>query len=112
MEYGMKAPGADLGTIGMDGLKAVYWNLPPAQLVQKTLDLGQGTLSDTGALMADTGAFTGRSPKDRFIVADALTEHTVFWGDINQKFSPEHFDALYKKMCTYLAGKEVYARDA
>ena len=112
MEYGTKAPSATLDTIGMKGLGTVHWNLTPDELVQKTLDLGQGTLADTGALMCDTGKFTGRSPKDKFVVADALTENTVFWGDINQKFSPEAFDALYNKMCAYFAGKEVYARDS
>ena len=95
----------------MDYGKKVYWNLSPEELVQKTLDLGQGALADSGALMADTGKFTGRSPKDKFVVADGLTENTVFWGDVNQKFTPEKFAALLEKMHAYLAEKEVYARD-
>ncbi len=112
MEYGTKSSSADLKLIGIDSPSAVYWNLTPDELVEKTLALGQGSIASSGALMVDTGTFTGRSPKDRFIVADALTENIVFWGDINQKFAPEKFDALYTKMCAYLKDKEVYVRDS
>ena len=71
-----------------------FQNLTPAQLVQHAIKNGEGVLTDTGALMADTGEFTGRSPKDKFCVADAKTENTVWWGDVNQKFEPAKFDAL------------------
>ena len=57
-------------------------NLQPAALVEQTIVNGQGKLSSTGALVVKTGKFTGRSPKDRFIVKDARTEHSVDWGDI------------------------------
>lgn len=109
---GTRTPEADLTSIGLEGVGTVHWNWSPEQLVEKTVALGQGTLADTGALIADTGKFTGRSPKDRFIVADEKTENTVFWSDINQKFSPENFDRLYAKMAAYLADKEIYARDS
>lgn len=111
-EHGVKAGGATLDTIGLGGVATAHWNLPVTELIQKTLDLGQGELADTGALVVDTGTFTGRAPKDRFIVADATTESTVWWGDINQKISAEHFDALYARMTQYLSGKEVYVRDS
>ena len=89
----------------------VYWNLSPESLVKKTVELGQGHLSDTGALCVDTGAFTGRSPKDRFIVRDHITDQTVNWGDINIPLSPPVFDSLYQKMCAYLNSREIWARD-
>ena len=89
----------------------VYWNLSPENLVKKTVELGQGHLSDTGALCVDTGAFTGRSPKDRFIVRDHITDQTVNWGDINIPLSPPVFDSLYQKMCAYLNSREIWARD-
>ncbi len=88
-------------------------NLQPAALVEKTIRLGQGKLSSAGALVINTGKFTGRSPKDRFIVEDAITEHTVDWGDINIPIAKSSFDALYEKMMKYMEScEEVYVRDA
>jgi phosphoenolpyruvate carboxykinase (ATP) len=111
-EYGFKAKGASVADLGLKNVAAAYWNLTPAELVEETLLNGMGALTDTGALAVDTGEFTGRSPKDRFIVCDSKTENAVGWGNINIKFSPEHFDRLYEKVCTYFQGKEVYVRDA
>src|SRR5690606_10469778 len=103
----------DLKTsIGLDDLGNQFWNLTPAELVEDTILLGKGMLTDTGAIAIETGEFTGRSPKDRFIVCDAKTENSVWWGDINIKFSEEKFDALYNRMKAYLIGKDVYVRDA
>ena len=64
---------------------SVYENLTPEELVEKSVACGEGRVTDTGALAADTGKFTGRSPKDKFSVEDDLTRDTVWWGDINQK---------------------------
>ena len=90
----------------------VYLNLGPAALVDHALRRNEGELTDTGALMCDTGAFTGRSPKDRFIVRDDATADSVWWGDINLPFAPDQFDRLHQKMVAYLADKEVFVRDA
>ena len=89
-----------------------HLNLPPAALVAQALRRGEGVLTDTGALMADTGTFTGRSPKDRFIVRDATTADAVWWGDINIPFDAGKFEQLHQKMVAYLADKEVFVRDA
>lgn len=111
-EYGVRAEGATVADLGLKNVAAAYWNLTPAELVEETLLSGQGTLTDTGALAVDTGEFTGRSPKDRFVVCDATTENSVWWGDINMKFTPENFDRLYDKVTSYLQNKEVYVRDS
>ncbi|HAS59944.1 MAG TPA: phosphoenolpyruvate carboxykinase (ATP), partial [Algoriphagus sp.] len=66
----------------------------------------------TGALMADTGKFTGRSPKDRYVVKDAQTEDAVWWGDINIPFDEEKFDRLLEKMKAFLSDKDLFVRDA
>jgi len=97
---------------GLGAVQNVYWNLGPAELVESALASGEGQLCDNGALASDTGEFTGRSPKDRFVVKDAITENTVWWGDINIPFSSNDFDALYDRVAAYLGGKSVYARDA
>ncbi|GGK62985.1 phosphoenolpyruvate carboxykinase (ATP) [Rufibacter glacialis] len=90
----------------------VFWNLSPAELVEEALKNGEGTLADTGALVCSTGAFTGRSPKDRFIVRDEKTGDTVWWSEINQPFAPEAFDRLLNKMTAFLQGQTLYVRDA
>ena len=110
-EYGKKNPSANLADLGLN-VAVAHWNLSPEDLVEKTLELGQGELNDTGALCVSTGKFTGRSPKDKFTVKDAITEHSVDWGDVNIPLAPEVFDNLYKKVCDYLGGKEVWVRDA
>ncbi len=88
-------------------------NLQPAALVEKTITLGQGKLSSSGALVVYTGKFTGRSPKDRYIVEDDITASTVDWGDINIPIAASSFDDLYKKMMKYKDSREeIYVRDA
>lgn len=111
-QYGKRAENATLETIGLGCVANAYWNLSPAELVEDTIMQGQGILTNTGALAIDTGEFTGRSPKDRFIVCDDLTENAVWWGEINKKFSADKFDALYNRMRAYLTNRDVYVRDA
>lgn len=101
----------DLDNIGITDVGNAFWNLSPAQLVEHTLRNGQGQLADNGALCVDTGAFTGRSPRDKFVVADGLTEGTVWWGEVNHPISPAHFDRLLTKMRTYLKGRDLFVRD-
>mgnify|MGYP000038209129 FL=1 len=87
------------------------WNLSPDDLEKITLDLGLGELADSGALSIDTGKFKGRSPKDRFIVKDEITEDAVWWGNINIPFEPDHYSSLKSKVADYLSGKQVFVRD-
>jgi phosphoenolpyruvate carboxykinase (ATP) len=89
-----------------------FTNLTPTELVEHALKNGEGVITDTGALMADTGEFTGRSPKDKFSVADGKTEDTVWWGEVNQKFDSEKFGKLLDKVINHFEGKNMYVRDA
>ncbi|MBI2966731.1 MAG: phosphoenolpyruvate carboxykinase (ATP) [Bacteroidetes bacterium] len=100
------------GESGILGIrtKKIHWNLPPAKLIEAAIKNGQGELSDTGALIVDTGEFRGRAPKDRYVVCDKMTENSVWWGDVNIKFQPEKFDLLFNKVVDYLHGKELYVR--
>lgn len=111
-EYGLKNPNASVADLGLKNVATAHWNLTPAELVEETILQGMGSLTDTGALAIDTGAFTGRSPKDKFTVLDAETEHTVWWGDINIRFDAAKFDQMLTRMQAYLTGREVYVRDA
>jgi phosphoenolpyruvate carboxykinase (ATP) len=98
-------------SIGLANLGTQFWNLTPAELIEDCIITGEGILTDKGALAIETGEFTGRSPKDRFIVRDEITEKAVWWGDVNQKFEPAKFDALYEKMKSYVKDSDFYVRD-
>ena len=103
---------ASLDAVNLEGVGRAHWNLPPAKLILQTLLRGEGVLTDTGALAVETGEFTGRSPKDRFIVSDEKTRSDVDWGNINQPLTSAQFDRLHKDMVAYLNGKSVFVRDA
>lgn len=89
-----------------------HYQLSPEELQEATLEKGQGVETSSGALAVNTGEFTGRSPKDRFIVKDEITKDDVWWSDINIPFDPDKFDSLYEKVTDYLSGKEIYVRDS
>lgn len=110
--FGRKADAASLESIGLGRIANAYWNLSPAELVEETIINGQGVLTNTGALAVDTGEFTGRSPKDRFVVYDELTKDSVWWGEVNIRFDSDKFDQLYHRITAYLANRDVYVRDA
>ncbi|HEX5169282.1 MAG TPA: phosphoenolpyruvate carboxykinase (ATP) [Cyclobacteriaceae bacterium] len=110
-EIGRKPDVDSLSTLGItEGI--AYWNLSPEQLSEKTIQLGQGKLTSSGAIAVDTGEFTGRSPRDRFIVNDSLTESAVWWNNTNIHFDARKFNTLFKKVIHYLNGKEIFVRDA
>ncbi|MBW5445299.1 phosphoenolpyruvate carboxykinase (ATP) [Cohnella sp. CFH 77786] len=86
-------------------------NLPVNELIRMALAREEGELASTGALQVYTGKYTGRSPKDKFIVKDAETEHLVDWGPANQPLSPASFDRLYDKAIRYMSDKELFIFD-
>ncbi len=89
----------------------VYANLSPAELIEHTLRAGLGALADSGALVVHTGEFTGRAPKDKFVVRDAFTENLIWWGEVNNPLPAEKFDWLYQRVRAYLQNKTLYLRD-
>jgi phosphoenolpyruvate carboxykinase (ATP) len=89
----------------------VHYQLSPSKLQEITLEKNMGKEASSGALAVNTGEFTGRSPKDRFIVKDKITEEKIWWGEINIPFESSKFDALYDKVIAYLNEKELYVRD-
>ena len=102
----------DLAYLNLDRAKNLLFQLSPAQLVEAALKRNEGVLAENGALAVDTGEFTGRSPKDRFIVDDAVTHDDVWWNDVNIPFCSEKFDALLRKVTDYLSEREIFVRDA
>ncbi|MBY6267084.1 phosphoenolpyruvate carboxykinase (ATP), partial [Parageobacillus thermoglucosidasius] len=83
-----------------------FHNLSVAQLVEKILQRNEGKLTATGAVAVTTGKYTGRSPKDKYIVEEAATKEKIDWGTTNQPISEEVFENLYNKVLDYLMKKE------
>src|ERR1700681_73283 len=100
--------GAD--KFGFSGLAATHWNLTEAPLYEHALANGEAQIVQGGALCAETGAHTGRSPKDKFVVCDESTERTVWW-EKNGKLSGAQFDLLHKDFLDHARGKELFVQD-
>lgn len=96
---------------GIVNCTAVYRNLPVAKLVEKALTRGEGTLSNTGALVVKTGKYTGRSANDKFIVDSEGVHNEIAWGKVNKPISQERFDAIYAKLIAYLQNRELFIFD-
>ncbi|MFC6688294.1 phosphoenolpyruvate carboxykinase [Jhaorihella thermophila] len=110
MTTGRVNPNFRLEHQGIEGLGNVYYNLIEPALVQQAILRGEGTLGKGGCLMVTTGKFTGRSPKDKFIVKSESTADTVWWEN-NGAMAPEAFDRLYDDMIAYLKGRDVFVED-
>src|SRR5579875_1303532 len=93
-----------------EGIHA-HRNLSTAQLVEAAIARGEGRLAANGALVAMTGARTGRSPRDKFTVEDDETRSRVDWGKVNQPFPREKFDALLERVLRYMAERDLYIMD-
>ncbi len=102
----------ELLSLGLTQLENINYQLSPEELIQDTLRLGEGVLNDTGALVIRTGEFTGRSPKDKFVVQDENTVDSVNWNDFNIPIEEKYFDIIYKKIMAYLNKQpELWVRD-
>ena len=100
-----------LQALGLDKAPAIHRNdLAPA-LYEESIKRGTGRIGVGGALIVDTTPYTGRSPKDKFIVRDASTETHVAWGAVNTPFEPAKFDALFLRMKEHLATRELWIQD-
>jgi phosphoenolpyruvate carboxykinase (ATP) len=123
MAIAVNRPGIsiDLEQYGITGVEQVYYNLAYDDLFQHEMNpslngFERGKLSNLGAVNVDTGVFTGRSPKDKYIVKDSVSENTVWWSTIgkndNKPMSKEHWDHLKKIAQDQLSGKKLYVMDA
>lgn len=101
-----RTPKIGLDALGVGADTAIHWNLLPAQLVEHAVRRGEGRLAKDGPLVVETGKHTGRSAKDKFIVRDAETEDTVWWGSTNVGMTPEHFAALKADFLAALGTKD------
>ena len=106
-------PTEKLMQLGVAESVNIHYQLNPEELVEQALERNQGVLNNTGALCINTGEFTGRSPMDKFIVKDAITEKTVHWNNFNIPIDEKYFLQLRTKMLNYISNKEeLWVRDA
>jgi phosphoenolpyruvate carboxykinase (ATP) len=96
---------------GMRHLGAVHWNQLMPVLYEHAVRRGEGEVAAGGSFSARTGAFTGRTPRDKFIVEEPGTKDTVWWGKINQPLPPERFSSLHQRMLAYFQGRELFVQD-
>ena len=109
-ETGIRNGAFGTDKFGLRNLRCVHWNLGAPQLYQHSLSAGEAVVSADGALCADTGDFTGRSPKDKFTVRDATTDRKMWWAG-NQSITPDQFEALYADFLKHAEGKTLFAQD-
>jgi phosphoenolpyruvate carboxykinase (ATP) len=102
----ISAPVFSLADQGIVTAAKINWNMLPAQLVEEAIRRGEGILAADGPLVVETGAHTGRSANDKFIVRDAETEDTIWWGPTNKGMAPAHFAAIKADFMTELAKRE------
>ena len=101
----------NLEYLGITNPKAVYRNLPVSTLTEKAIIRGEGTLSNTGALVVKTGKYTGRSANDKFIVDTPAVHDEIAWGKVNRPIEKAKYDAIYSKVVAYLQNREIFVFD-
>src|SRR5918992_2563549 len=102
----------DLSEHGMSPRGHVHHRPTTALLYSDTLDRRDGRLAEGGALVVDTGAHTGRSPNDKFVVRESGSEHRIWWSKVNQDLEETQFEGLREKVVAYLEDRDLYVVDA
>ena len=107
-----RIPSYELAAQGISTGATLHWNLITAPLIEHAVRRGEGLLAADGPLVVETGKHTGRSASDKFIVRDAGTEDTIWWGKTNKGMTPEHFAALKADFMRAVAAKQtLYVQD-
>ena len=96
---------------GMRHIGTEHWNLSMPVLYEHAVRRCEGEVVAGGSFSVNTGAFTGRTPRDKYIVEEPGTKNTVWWGNINQPVSPERFDSLHQRMLAYFQRRELFVQD-
>ena len=99
-----------LESFGFRGLKSVAYNYEAPMLYEEAIRRGEAVISPGGAINAETGVHTGRSPKDKFTVRDAAVESKIWWEN-NAAMSQAQFDLLLSDFLAHASGKDLYVQD-
>jgi len=89
----------------------IHRNLSVARLVEEAIRRNEASLASSGALSVVTGVYTGRSPQDKFIVADGGSAGRIDWGSVNQPIEQAQFERLYQRALEYMQSKELFVFD-
>jgi len=109
-QAGPSNPAFGADKFGLKDLKSICYNFDTARLVEDAIRRGEAQFAKGGALNAETGIHTGRSPNDKFVVRDEFSEKAIWW-DNNKAMTPQAFDALYADMLAHAKGMDLYAQD-
>ncbi|NQU67594.1 MAG: phosphoenolpyruvate carboxykinase (ATP) [Candidatus Marinimicrobia bacterium] len=90
-----------LQELGMSNIDRILRNLPVESLIEDSILKKETKMGMNGAVMVDTGRYTGRSPKDKYFVSENTSKDNIWWGSVNQKIDTETFDYLYKNVISY-----------
>ena len=91
----------NLESLGLHNINQVHRNLSVESLIEETIKNGEGIIGPRGATIVDTGKFTGRSPKDKYIVDESSSSDKIWWGSVNKKIDEKIFDELYQSVIDY-----------
>jgi len=108
---GIRPSRYELSQHGIRNFEVAHWNLGTAQLIEKALQRHEGMLANGGAFVVQTGQFTGRSAKDKYIVREPGTETTVEWGPVNQSMEEAVFDQILNRLLQSWEGDELFVHD-
>ncbi len=96
---------------GIHNVARAHWNFTRPALYEESIRRGEAHMTKGGTLVALTGAHTGRSPNDKYIVREAGSEKDIWWGKVNRSVEPEVFESIHERMLAYLQGKEIFVQD-
>src|SRR4029077_11883539 len=96
---------------GIRHLGTQHWNQSAPVLYEHAIRRGEGELAFGGSFSVSTGPYTGRTPRDKYIVNEPGTKDTVWWGAINQPIDPDRFESIHQRMLAYLQGRELFVQD-
>jgi phosphoenolpyruvate carboxykinase (ATP) len=102
----------DISEHGLDPSGRVWSNPTTSMLYTHALGRNEAVLAEGGPMVVDTGRHTGRSPKDKFVVREPGSDDRIWWGDVNQPISEEHFEKLRDRVTAYLSEHDIYVVDA
>src|SRR5688500_10339380 len=88
------APTRQLGRMGVGSVGRLHWNLSTAALYEEIVARGEARIAEGGAVAAETGHHTGRSPADKFVVREPSSQERIWWGPVNKPLDPERFQLL------------------
>lgn len=111
MTLSARATAPDLSIYGLRNLDRIHTNLTASALIEMALRAKEGHLAENGALVVRTGQFTGRSPKDKYVVREGGTARSIHWGPVNQPMTQDAFDRLYQRLISFLETQELFVQD-